>query len=100
MNQRFTREQNLGIYMQVYNLGVDPQTHRASAEVQYQILKEGKAILDQTEEVGKVQSSQQLTLQKTMRLGTLQPGKYTVQIKVKDNVRKQPISAESTFEVR
>ncbi len=100
VNQKFTREQNLGIYMQVYNLGVDPQTHRPSAEVQYQILKEGKAILDQTEEVGKVQSSQQLTLQKTMRLGGLQPGKYTVQIRVKDNVRKQPISAESTFEVR
>ncbi len=100
VNQIFTRDQNLGIYLQVYNLGLDAQTHRPSAEIQYQISKDGKAVLDQTEEVGKSQTAQQITLQKTMRLDKLQPGKYQVQITVKDNVRKLTLTPKSTFEVR
>jgi GWxTD domain-containing protein len=100
VNQTFTRDQNLGIYMQVYNLGVDPQTHRPSAQIQYEISKGGKDILNQTEDVGKSQSAaQQLTLQKKMPLKSLEPGKYMVQIKVTDNVKKQTIAPTSTFEL-
>lgn len=101
VNHTFTRDQNLGVYLQVYNLGVDPETHRPSAEVQYDILKEGKSILSQTEEAAKLtNAAQQVTLQKTMPLKTLQPGKYTMQIKVTDNVKKQTVSPTTTFEVR
>jgi len=103
VNQQFTREQNLGIYMQVYNLGIDPETHKPSADIQYEIMKDGKALLSQTENSSKLKNaSQQITLQKTMPLKSLQPGKYTVQIKVTDNVKKQSITPPPTvtFELR
>jgi GWxTD domain-containing protein len=101
VSQQFTREQNLGIYMQVYNLGLDPQTHRPSADIQYEILKDGKALLTQTEQAAKIaNASQQVTLQKTMPLRSLQPGKYTVQIKVTDNVKNQTVSPTASFELR
>jgi uncharacterized protein (DUF2141 family) len=101
VNQMFTRDQNLGIYMQVYNLGVDPQTHKPSAEIQYEIAKDGKDVLNQTEDVAKSQSaSTQLTLQKRMPLRSLEPGKYTVQIKITDNVKKQTLNPTATFELR
>jgi GWxTD domain-containing protein len=101
VNQQFTREQNLGIYMQVYNLGLDPQTHKPSADIQYEIMKDGKSLLSQTEDAAKLKNaSQQITLQKTMPLKALQPGKYTVQIKVTDNVKKQTVSPTVTFELR
>jgi uncharacterized protein (DUF2141 family) len=101
VNQQFTRDQNLGIYMQVYNLGVDPQTHRPSADIQYEILKDGKALLTQTEPAAKIaNASQQVTLQKTMPLKSLQPGKYTVQIKVTDKVKNQSVSPVASFELR
>ncbi|MFB3923877.1 MAG: GWxTD domain-containing protein [Terriglobia bacterium] len=103
VNQQFTREQNLGIYMQVYNLGIDPSTHKPSADIQYEILKDGKALLSQPEDLAKLKNaSQQITLQKTMPLKALQPGKYTVQIKVTDNVKKQTITPPPTvtFELR
>jgi hypothetical protein len=100
VNQTFTRDQNLGIYMQVYNLGVDPQTHRPEADVEYQIAKDGKTILDQTEQVAKSQTSQQVTLQKRMPLKSLEPGKYTVTIKVSDKVKKQSVNPTTTFELR
>jgi GWxTD domain-containing protein len=101
VNQQFTRDQNLGIYMQVYNLAVDPQTHRPSADIQYEIVKDGKPLLNQTEEAAKLaNASQQVTLQKTMPLKALQPGKYTVQIKVTDNIKKQSVSPSASFELR
>ncbi len=101
VNRSFTRDQNLGIYMQVYNLGLDNQTHRPSAEVQYDILKDGKQVLTQSEQVANLpNAAQQITLQKTMPLRTLQPGKYTVQIKVTDNIKKQAVTPAATFELR
>jgi GWxTD domain-containing protein len=97
----FTRDQTLGIYMQVYNLGMDPQTHRPSMNVEYEISKDGKPILSQPEDPAKwAQPTQQITLQKEMPLKSLPPGKYSVQIKVTDNVRKQTVSPTATFEVR
>jgi hypothetical protein len=64
-------------------------------------MKDGKALLSQTEEAAKLKNAaQQVTLQKTMPLKALQPGKYTVQIKVTDNVKKQTVSPTATFELR
>jgi len=101
VNGTFTRDQKLGIYMQVYNLGIDEKTHKPSLEVQYEILKDGKAILDQPEDAANLKkASQQFTVQKTMPLSSLAPGKYTVQIKVTDNIKKQSVSPTASFEVR
>jgi GWxTD domain-containing protein len=101
VNGRFTREQKLGIYMQVYNLGVDEKTHKPSFDVQYEILKDGKAILNQPEDPGNLKkAAQQFTVEKTMPLSGLSPGKYTVQIKVTDNIKKQTVTPTASFEVR
>jgi hypothetical protein len=101
VNQTFTREQNLGIYMQVYNLGLDAKTHKPSLDVEYELLKDGKPLLAQAEDAAKLKdASQQFTLEKQMPLKVLQPGKYMVQIKVTDNIRKQTVSPSTTFEVQ
>jgi len=100
VKHQFTRDQNLGIYMQVYNLGIDPTTHKPIADVNYEITRDGKSLLSTKEDVAKmVNASQQITLQKTMPLKALLPGKYTVQIVVKDNVKNQTLSPLVTFEL-
>jgi len=101
VNQTFTRDQKLGIYMQVYNLGLDAKTHKPSLDVEYELLKDGKSLLAQTEDAAKLKdASQQFTLEKQMPLSVLQPGKYTVQIKVTDNINKQTLLPSTTFEVK
>ncbi len=101
VDQTFTRDQTLGIYMQVYNLGMDPKTHRPSMNVEYEISKDGKPILNQPEDASKwAQPVTQVTLEKQMPLKSLPPGKYSVQIKVTDNVRKQTVSPTATFELK
>jgi len=102
VDQTFSRDQTLGIFMQVYNLGLDPQTHRASTNIEYTISKDGKTLLDQPEDTSKwTNAGAQITLEKNMALKQLSPGKYSVQIKVTDNVKKQSVSTPATtFEVR
>jgi hypothetical protein len=101
VNQTFTRDQKLGIYMQVYNLGLDGKTHKPSLDVEYELLKDGKPLLAQAEDATKLkEASQQFTMEKTMPLSVLQPGKYTVQIKVTDNIKKQTVSPSTTFELK
>jgi GWxTD domain-containing protein len=101
VKQQFTRDQNLGIYMQVYNLGISPETHKPIADIRFEISKDGKSLLNHTEDVAKMENAaQQVTLQKTMPLKALSPGKYTVQIVVKDNVKNQTLSPmTTTFEL-
>ncbi|MGH9359493.1 MAG: GWxTD domain-containing protein [Terriglobia bacterium] len=94
----FNRKQNLGIYMQVYNLGVSPKTHRPDAEIEYELMKNGKTIFASTENASQIQdASSQLTIAKTLPLKPLTPGDYTVAIKVTDNIKKKTISPTAAF---
>jgi GWxTD domain-containing protein len=97
----FTHDQDLGIYMQVYNMALDPKTHRPSMNVEYEISKDGKPILSQAEDPSKwANPVRQITLEKQLPLKSLPAGKYSVQIKVTDNIRKQTISPTATFELK
>ena len=101
VDSTFTRDQTLGIYMQVYNMGLDPKTHRPSMNVEYEISKDGKPVLSQPEDSSKwANPVRQITLEKQMPLKSLPPGKYSVKIKVTDNVRKQTVSPTATFELK
>jgi GWxTD domain-containing protein len=96
----FTPDQTLGIYMQLYNLGVSPKTHRPDASIEYKILKDGKAVLDQTENAATYKdASEQVTIKKQMPVRLLQPGHYTLQIKVTDNIKKQTDDQSANFRV-
>jgi len=87
--------------MQVYNLGIDDKTHKPSLDVRYEVEKDGKSLLDRPEDAASLKkASQQFTVMKTMGLRGLTPGKYTVEIKVTDNIKKQTVSPSATFEVR
>ncbi len=100
VNGTFTRSQKLGIFMQVYNLGIDPQTHRPSVDITYDITKDGKPILVQPEDTSQWKTPvQQITLEKQLPLQSLEPGKYNVQIKVTDKVRNQTVSPAVSFQL-
>jgi GWxTD domain-containing protein len=94
----FKRDQNLGMYLQVYNLSVDPKTHRPNADIEYELMKDGKTIFTATEPAAKIKhASEQVTIRKTLPLAPLQPGDYTVAIKVTDNIKKKTVQPTATF---
>jgi GWxTD domain-containing protein len=98
----FHRNQKLNFWMQVYNLGIDEKSKQNSAKIQYQIIDtaSNKALLD-TEEDSKTLSanSDQLTVEKSLPLASLQPGKYLVKVMVNDSVSKQEIAQSAPFTV-
>jgi GWxTD domain-containing protein len=98
----FKRNQKLNFWMQVYNLGVDDKTHKASATVEYDVFNAAtnKAVvhtIESTDQMGNV--GDQVTLQKTLSAANLDPGIYRIQIKVDDKVSKQTVDPSATFAV-
>jgi GWxTD domain-containing protein len=98
----FHRAQNLNFWMQVYNLGIDEKSKQNNAVIEYQIvdLANNKQILDTQESTSKLSpNSDQLTLEKSVPLASLQPGLYQVSIKVNDGVSKQQTVESAKFSV-
>jgi hypothetical protein len=98
----FHRGQNLNFWMQVYNLGIGSDTKKNDATIEYQILDlaTNKQILDYSEPASKLNpNADQLTLEKTMSLATLEPGHYQVTIKVNDANKQQRIAQDAPFTV-
>ena len=88
--------------MQVYNLGMDDKTHKASATVEYNVVSAttNKAVIhtvESTDQMGNI--GDQVTLQKTLSAANLDPGVYRIQIKVNDNIPKQTVDPTVTFAV-
>jgi GWxTD domain-containing protein len=99
----FNTEQNLGIYMQVYNVQIDQATLRPSVEIEYVVTQRDKEML-RIKEDGKNSmstiNSQQITLARSIPLKGLKPGSYDVSIVVTDNVAgKSVTSPKDTFQV-
>jgi GWxTD domain-containing protein len=98
----FKRAQQLNFWMQVYNLGIDDATKSNKATVTYQITQAatGTVILEnelESKDLGA--HSDQLTVEKTLPMAGLEPGKYQVTIKVNDTISKQEIAQSAPFVV-
>jgi len=96
----YHRAQNLNFWMQVYNLGIDEKSKQNGATIEYQILDlaTNQAILQTQELTSKTNpNSDQVTIEKSLPLASLQPGKYQVNIKVNDGITKQQIAESAAF---
>jgi len=101
MDHAFTTEDQLGIYLQVYNLQPSEETHRTAATVEYRILKDKEEVarlVETTEDLK--QTGEQVTIEKLMPLASLAPGKYKLEIQITDQVSKQSIAPSAEFTVR
>jgi GWxTD domain-containing protein len=99
---KFKRNQQLNFWMQVYNLGIDEATKSNQATVTYQITDTATStvVLEkqlESKELGA--HSDQLTVEKTLPMAGLQPGKYKVTIKINDAISKQEIAQSVPFVV-
>ena len=103
ISETFSRSEKMGIYAQFYNFTPDAKTKKPDAQIQYEIYKSGsnQKVLDFTEDVSKIPgaSAQQVTIEKLLPLQTLQPGQYTLKMKVTDKIKNQVLTPEATFTV-
>jgi GWxTD domain-containing protein len=98
----YKRSQSLNFWMQVYNLEINEQTKSNEATVTYQIIDtaSNSVILEkQLESKDLGAHSDQLTVEKTLSIAGLPPGRYKVTIKVNDENSKQEIAQSAPFVV-
>lgn len=102
LSETFTRDEKLGIYVQLYNFQQDETTRKPSGTIEYEIVKNGsnEKVFDFTEDLTTLQgSATQLTVEKLLPLKTFQPGSYTLRMKVVDKLRNQTLTPSATFTV-
>jgi GWxTD domain-containing protein len=94
----YKRGQAVGIYLQIYNAGIDQTTLRPSVDVEYVLTKDGKEIGKQVEDWrGMSDSGQRLTLARLIDTSRLPPGDYDVLIRIRDRVTGQALSPSDKF---
>jgi hypothetical protein len=96
----YHRGQPVGVYMQVYNAGIDQTTLRPSVDVDYVLTKDGKEIGKQAEDWrGMSDSGQRLTLARLVDTQALGLGEYELAISIRDRVSGQTLSPTAKFTV-
>ncbi len=100
----FDRDEKLGIYTQFYNFSPDEKTKKPNGSIEYDITKSGgkDSVLHYTEAVTAIPgaSSQQVTVEKLLPLQSLEPGQYTLKMKVTDNNSNQVLTPTANFTVK
>lgn len=104
VTETFDRKEKMGIYLQLYNFAPDERSQKPVGTIDYEVVRNGsnQKIFDFSEEVGSIEgaSAQQVTVEKVLPLQNLEPGQYTLKMKVVDKNRNQTLTPTATFTVK
>jgi GWxTD domain-containing protein len=101
VNDDFRHDRPLNLWFQVYNLKVDEESRKPSATVETLITKNGKEVKKEVEQASELSNAAaQMTLSKSIALNNFEPGEYSLQVKVTDNLTKDVIASAEKFTVR
>jgi GWxTD domain-containing protein len=96
----YHRGQPLGVYLQIYNAGIDQTTLRPAVDVEYVLMKGGKEVGKQPENwQGMSDSGQRLTLARLIDSRLLSPGDYELTIRIRDRVSGQALMPAAKFTI-
>jgi GWxTD domain-containing protein len=100
VEEAFTRQDRMGIYLQIYNLGIDEQTHKPDATIEYEVRQGEQSIFHHVETTAELdRAGQQVTLEKVLPLQAFGPGEYKLEVKVTDKVRNQTLNPSARFRI-
>jgi hypothetical protein len=86
----FHRGSPVGVYLQIYNAGIDQTTLRPSVDVEYALIKDGKELGKQAEDWrGSRANGDRLTLSRLIDSRNLTPGEYRIEMRIHDQVSGQ-----------
>jgi GWxTD domain-containing protein len=103
VSESFTRAEKMGIYLKLYNFGPDDKTQKPNGQIEYEVLKNGsnEKIFEFTEDIASLPgaSASQVTVEKLLPLSGMQPGQYTLKLKITDRNRNQTLTPSAQFSV-
>ncbi len=96
----FHRGSPVGVYMQIYNAGIDQTTLRPAVDVEYALMKDGRELSKQSEDWrGSSTVGERLTLARLIDSRGLTPGDYRVEVRVRDRVSGQALVQSAKFTI-
>jgi 5-hydroxyisourate hydrolase-like protein (transthyretin family) len=96
----YRRGQPLGVYLQIYNAGIDQTTLRPAVDVEYVLMKDGKEVGKQPETwEGMSDAGQRLTLARLIDSQRLTPGEYELTSRIRDRVSGQGLTPAAKFTI-
>jgi len=100
LNAEFQSNQPMGIYLQVYNLKTNEQTHKNDMSVDVKVSQGEKTIAhDVKTGVDLKQTGDQVTFQQLLSPNSFPPGKYKLEIQATDLLTKETVSRTADFTV-
>jgi len=102
VTETFARNEKLGIYLQLYNFEADEKTRKPEGTIDYEIVKAGsnEKVFEYSEDISASPgAASQIIVEKLLPLQTLEPGKYTLRMKVTDKKRNQTLTPSANFTV-
>lgn len=100
LSSEYKRGQEVGVYLQVYNAGIDQMTLKPSVDVEYILTRNGKEVDKHTEDWnGLSDSGQRLVLARFIQTEKLTAGEYELKIKIRDRVNGQTLEPTAKFRV-
>jgi hypothetical protein len=103
VKHEYTTNQHLVPYMQIYNMQIDQTNQRPSLDVEF-LFKSGGKVVNEFKNTA-INSEQFFYGQRVVLVGkvplkNIPPGKYTLEIKVKDNIANRSLSTTTDFTVK
>ena len=103
ITESFKQNEKMGIFFKLYNFGPDEKTQKPRGQIEYQVVKNGsnEKIFEFTEDIANLPgaSASQVTVEKLLPLQKLQPGQYTLKLKITDKNRNQILTPTAQFTV-
>jgi hypothetical protein len=104
LSEQFKRDEKMGIYVQLYNFSPDEKTQKPDGSVEYEVVKNGtnQKVFEFSEDLATIENSSanQVTIEKVLPLKNLEPGQYTIRMKVTDRKRNQTLNPTANFTVQ
>lgn len=100
LSREFMPGEKLGVYFQLYNLGIDQASLTPSVSTEYNLYREGKLAartIDSGNQSIQYFSGDRAVFVKELSLRGLAPGKYVIEVKVRDHLTKEEIGLDGQF---
>lgn len=101
INAEFSAADNMGIFLQLYNLKLDPQSHKSNVSVSYRVTKDHQQVWKQEESSEQLhQAREQITIERNLPLSSLAPGRYSLEVFILDLLTNQTVTRSADFTVK
>jgi GWxTD domain-containing protein len=101
LSHEFSTNENLGLFLQLYNLRPDEALGKSSILVTYRLLKNETEIWSTTETSDSIhQAGEQVTLNRLVPLSPFASGQYKLEVSVRDRVSGQSLTRRAEFTLK